>query len=168
MRKKGKPEIVNGIPADWDIIRKCRMIMASGDKWPFPEETVQELAKWIIANAPFRKLSGPEIAAMVDYRAVRTKTISRAAEIVCDFLQGRYSLEAILQSHKRYGRTSGVLRDEAAKIEIEDEAMDAADEEMTDGERAELDQVLQTAREKFERLERAAREYMAAKKDIFG
>lgn len=129
------------------------------------DEVAVELATWIIKNVPFPKLSGLEIAAMVDYHAVRRQTISRGAEFVCDMLEGQYSLDAILQAHKRYGRTSSGIRDEARRIRLQLEADRKIDDsELTEEERLWLEQHIQ----KFKRLVELEKEYGVAKKDICG
>lgn len=160
---KPKSKMVGVYPADRAIIMKCQMIVAAGrGNWAFPEDEVIELAEFILTHVKLPKLSGPEIAAMVDEVAIQSGSISKAAQGVALKLYNTVSVEAILQAHKRYGRTSKSIRDEAAIRKAED------DDDMSEDDRRELESMVTEYRGKVERLERTWNEYLAAKKDIYG
>jgi len=174
MRKTKRQLTHRGIPEDVALIQDCLKYIDSPESFD-PEGFALKLAHWIVNNARLPRLSGPEIAAMVDHQAVRVETISKAAEIVCEMLQGRRTCEAILQAHKRYGRTAHSLRDEYEYTQADYWAQKNADAEMSEEDRNELESVLANNRRRIDRYKAALAEYrrqkaelLMPKKDISG
>ena len=126
------PRLEGPLPEEYELISRCRGLLQaypSGEEVPCDQEFVRELLERYVALTINRRLSGAEIAAMVDRETIYHSSISQAIEWVHDSYCDHISIEAVAQYHKRYGRRSGELKAHRAEnrsmLENENEVMGA-------------------------------------------
>lgn len=142
------------LPVDRAFYRDCQNYLLMGSD-PDPQ-FVRELLTRYVRNCPPRDMTGPEIAAMVDHWAIQTTSIAKAIQFAHSFFYGHYSIDAITQHHKRYGKNATQLGRERTRRNEE-----LGDIIVTDGD-------IKVARRRLQARERKYALYEKLKKDLFG
>ncbi|WP_290547035.1 hypothetical protein [Aestuariivirga sp.] len=104
------------LPEDLDILVKAHLYQKFPGEFD-SDHQAREFADFIIRAVKRRRLTGPEIAAIVDERAVNDGTIAHAAARLADLLGDSYSVEAIKQNHARYGKRHLELQKSRSRLD---------------------------------------------------
>lgn len=104
-KSKPKPALNFRLPDDLQMLVQARLYLRHPDEFD-AEQFAKELAQFVVRHVKNRRLSGPEIAAMVDDRAPGSESISEAIDRVAEILGPTYSVEAVKKNHDRYGMRS--------------------------------------------------------------
>lgn len=110
MRKaKPKPTLRHSLPEDLETLLQCRLFLEFPDEYN-ADNFAKQLAEWIVRNVRPRRLTGPEMAAMVDNLARFRPSISAAITQVADILGPTYSVAAIRRAHDDYGDRAAIFK----------------------------------------------------------
>jgi hypothetical protein len=117
--KRGRPKVetapkmVHDRRADDAFATKCYGHLLGGSV-PEPEFVFELMQRYLNSVRP-KKLTSPEVAAMVDFWAVRLTSAKQAIEKAHRILDEAKSIEAIAKDHTRYGKREEQLDKERAR-----------------------------------------------------
>ena len=153
-RKKAEiiPALKSELSPEREFLRRCYLHLLNGDD-PDPNFVRELLQRYVDLVKP-KPLSGPEIAAMVDYYAMQFPSAASAIDHMAGFL--RVSKAAISQHHKKYGMRAAEL-----KIRRQQYLMDIVEIVVTD-------EVIEESYREVEEYNLKLEAYKKAKKDLFG
>jgi hypothetical protein len=101
-RRRKQSTAPSGMPEDVYLLGICHLYLQNPDLFkPERDEILHKLATWFVANVPHRRLTNPELAALVDYIAPATKSLTDARKSVAQ-LESR-TFDSVARAHQRYG-----------------------------------------------------------------
>jgi hypothetical protein len=107
--KRRQPTAFTGMPEDQHLLGFCHLYLKAPDLFePERDELLRTLATWFVANIPRRRLTNPELAALVDSFTPMSKSTTAARTLVAQ-LQRR-TVKNVERAHQRYGAPIDQLR----------------------------------------------------------
>ena len=163
---KSVPSLSGPLPPEYEFNRTCQIYLVGierGDSPPDYPEFISELLARYCALVPRKSLSGAEIAAMIDRRAIYSETISEAIEWVTGLVG--FSVEANRQHHKRYGRSATQIAADRVKYRREQDEQNKILESITPEEEASImEEMMAEAKDRMnQRILKAEEEISRAK-----
>jgi hypothetical protein len=104
----------------------CRYYLDRPDL-PIDPKFTRALMRWFLAMVPRGRLTGPEIARMVDDAAFWTESVTDARRRVAEALG--HELESVVRNHQRHGKNVEELNRQRAEFLADVEARRATQEQ---------------------------------------